>query len=265
MSKDLFKNLIEAVVALAADEVVNLLDSKRETVADAAQFLHCDHGFTANWLRHHEAISITRYAGDLRAISRERVAMMCLFELPVFQADSFGVIMNGELYELSGDGWSFRKKWPNREKTADAAQYLWKNQHSGDWVSLLQRFISEEIRSTASNRQKHLCTKVADAAWIAFDEGGYRDVLKTLGSERIQDFATEAKSWEVRKVSRKMLGVLNIEGYGKHGQRVKIQGAPVYDPFAFTPESELVKATAKAHGITSVTDVSFSWGPGIHS
>ena len=61
-----------------------------------------------------------------------------------------------------------------------------------------------------------------------------------------------------------MLGVLNIEGCGEHGQRVKVQGLPVYEPFNLDIESGIIKASAKACGITCVTNASFSSGPGIY-
>lgn len=249
MSKDLFKNLIEAVVALAADEVVKLLDSKREPVADAAMVLHLDHGFTLNWLRARKAEEIL---GACVSARRNQDVYV-------------GLLMNGLLYEINSDGYSFRLKYPDRERTADSAQYLWKSQISGDWEFVLKNYDSAAIRGSAKRRQEVLCAKVADAAWIAFDEGGYRLDLKFSSVERILDLATRAKARSNCDAPKKMIGILKLEGFGKFGQGVKIEGIPVFDDSGVStdPESEFVKSRAEAHGLTVVTGILYSFGPGI--
>jgi len=258
---DNFKLMIEALFDMAAAEAVKLADEKREPVADAATVMW-GFGYSSAWLKHASPQGIL---GSAVEINRSKNFYLQLERPTVFQADSFGVIMNGELYEPNGDGWSFRKKYPNREKTADAAQYLWCNCCYGiDVMDSLTRYEPGYIREMAEASQKRRCAEVAANAWIAFDEGGLRDVLKTLSAERIKDKAAEAKTREVRKESRQMLGVLNIEGYGEHGQRVKVQGLPVYEPFNLDIESGIIKASAKACGITCVTNASFSSGPGIY-
>lgn len=265
-----FGGILHEIVFEGVAGIVKLADEKREPIADAAEFLHCDHGFTANWLRHHEAISITRYAGDLRTMSRERVAMMCIFEPVIFQADRLGVVINGELYEPSGNGWSFRLKYPDREKLANSAQYLWKNQKSGDLASLLRRETPDYILDIAFGRQQYLCSKVADAAWVCVDSGFWKAhhfFSPTVSDGRILEAAEAIKERQSRSEAnpRDLLGVLKIEGQGEHGQRVKVEGIAVLEKFALDPESEFIKATAKAYGITSVTGASFSSGPGIYS
>lgn len=90
-----------------------------------------------------------------------------------------------------------------REKTADSAQYLWRvttgclrtRQNS------LRSCPADTIRAGAAMRQLDECQGVADNAWIAFDEGGHRDVLRPLVDEHIKDFATEAKIPKARKNS----------------------------------------------------------------
>lgn len=230
-------------------QIVKLADEKREPVADAARTLHLDRGFTLNWLRARKAKEII---GACVASNRNRDVYVGLID------KGMRCVMASEIFSMWGPA------YPDREKTADAAQYLWRNQAWGDWVEFLVEKDSEYILKTAPGRQEVLCAKVADNAWIAFDEGGYRDVLQTLGSERIRDYAEQAKARRSRNESRKMLGVLNIEGYGEHGQRVKVKGLPVYELFNLDPESEIIKVSAKVCGITSVTSASFSSGPEIY-
>lgn len=310
MKTDLFKDLIGVVAALAVDEVVKLLDAKREPVADlakllyvdlgaaqhvvkrhpleaqlqmldskrspvadAAQFLHCDHAFTANWLRHHEAISITRYAGDLRTMSRERVAMTRLFEPVVFKADSFGILMNSDMYEPCDDGWSFRLKYPDRQKTADSAEYLWRNQVSGIWDGPLRQYSANEIRSMASRRQETLCEKVADAAWVCMDVGIWRPHHfinePLLTSKRIIEAAEAIKSRisSEAPATRKMVAMLALEGYGGDGRSISVERIPVFNDSGHVgnnPESEFVVARAKEHGIEQLTGATTSFGPDIY-
>lgn len=241
-------------------EIVNLADEKRAPVADAASIMW-GFGYSSGWLKHASRETIL---GSAVEINRAKNFYLQLEKPPVFRADLFGVIMSGELYEPNGDGWSFRKKYLDREKTADAAQWLYQRQdlHAGE--CFLLRNAADRIRGIARNHQLAYCAEIADNAWIAFDEGGYRDVLRTLGAARIQDYAEQAKARRSRNESRKMLGVLNIEGYSEHGQRVKVKVLPVYELFNLDPESEIIKVSAKVCGITSVTSASFSSGPGIY-
>lgn len=290
MSKDLFKNLIEAVVALAADEVVKLLDrnrgphadlakvlyvdmgaaehivkrqpfevqlrlldGKREPVADAARNLHMVHGFDEvqlNW-GCRESIIGKAVALNRPSIGDIKGGMRCVGIHPVYTL--------------------WKPAYPDRERTADSAQYLWKNKHSGDWVSLLQRYTSEDIRSTACNRQKALCAEVADAAWKCFDSGywqAHHFIYNNVSAKRIIESAEAIKDFTSRAAPapRKMIGVLKLDGLGKFGQAVKVEGIPVFDDSGASsdPECEFVKSSADNHGMTVVTGIAFSFGPGIY-
>lgn len=248
MSKDIFKNLIEAVVALSADEVVKLLDSKREPIADAARTLHLDHGFTLNWLRAHTAQDIL---GACVAANRNHGVCVGSIE------GGMRCIVSCPTASLWGPA------YPDRERTADSARYLWENQVSGDLGSMLRCQTPAYIRESAVGRQANLCKEVADAAlYLWLNSGTHQPFYTDRPAEAI--IRAYIDRMEVRKGSRKMFGVLNIEGYGEHGQRVKIQGVPIFEAFVINLESELIKQSAKAYGIASVTGASFSSGPGIY-
>lgn len=406
MKNDIFKNLIEAVVALAADEVVKLIDGKRDAHADLAKVLYVDMGAaehiikrqpfeiqlklldskrertadSAQWLwlnsGQHQPFYTEKTPEQIvqARIDRQEEVLKCGLH-PVY-VHHHDVVMNCKLYESTGDGYSFKLKYPDREKTADAAQYvwknqaggrwesvlknhdsaairngakqrqeflctevadaaqclymvhgidevqlnwgdresiigkavalnrpsigdikggmrcirvhptyalwkpaypdrertadsaqyLWKNQHSGNWADILKRYTSAEIRHTAQARQAYICKDVADAAWIAFDEGGYRLDLKCGSVERILDLASRAKSRRVWGATKKMIGVLKLDGFGKFGQCVKVEGIPVFEDSGASadPECEFVKSSAEAHGLTVVTGILYSFGPGIY-
>lgn len=241
--------LAQAMAKEGAKMVVKRLDEEREHVADAARALYLKHGYHASWLDTHGATEIIG-----ACVSANRNHGVCV-----------GLIEGGMRCIGCGPSYSLWEPiYPNRELTADSARYLWENQVSGDLGSMLRRETISYILDVAAGRQVNLCKKVADDAWIAFDEGGYRVRLRVASSDRITELAGKAKAAEVRKKPRELLGVLNIEGYGEHGQRVKVEGVPVLERFVLDLESEFIKRSAKAYGIAAVTNASFSSGPGIY-
>lgn len=259
-----FEELIAAVVRLSAAEVVRLIDIKRQPVADAAAFLHLKHGFTANWLKARSPEEIRTHA----KANGESEHMMTSRQV-LFAADSFGIMLNGELYEPSGDGWSFRLKYPDREATADSALYLWKNQVTGNHVISLGYLNAKQIRSVAKARQKLLCKEVADAAWTCVDSGSWHAhhfIYGDLSNERIVEAAKAIKDCQLKRKAepRKMVGALRLEGWGEHGQRIKVEGIPIYsdsNPLSF--DGEFVNEAAKVYRIAEVTSMSTSFGPGV--
>lgn len=234
-------------------EAVNELDSKREPIADAAQCLHMVHGIDEvqlNWGCPDsiigKAVALNRPSiGDIKG------GMRCIGIHPVYAL--------------------WKPAYPDRERTADSAQYLWKSKHSGDWVGLLQRYTPQEIRSTASRRQEVLCTEVADAAWIAFDSGNWQAhhfIYNNVSAKRIIESAEAIKDFTSRAAPgpKKMIGVLKLDGFGKFGQVVKVEGIPVFEDSGPSAdlECEFVKSSAEAHGLTVVTGIAYSFGPGIY-
>lgn len=260
-----FEELITAVVRLSAAEVVRLIDIKRQPVADAAAFLHLKHGFTANWLK-------ARSPEEIRTSAKSvayNVTSQLLMTPVRFVAGSFGIVTNGELYEPSGDGWSFRLKYPDREATADAALFLWKNQVNGNRAISLGHLNARQIRSWARSRQKLLCEKVAGAAWTCVDSGSWQAhhfIYGDLSNERILEAAKAIKDCQLKRKAepRKMVGALCLEGWGEHGQRIKVEGIPIYsdsNPLSF--DGEFVNEAAKVYRIAEVTSMSTSFGPGV--
>lgn len=290
MSKDLFKNLIEAVVALAADEVVKLLDrnrdahadlakllyvdmgaaehivkrqpfevqlrlldSKREPVADAARNLHMVHGFDdvqLNW-GCRESIIGKAVALNRTSIGDIKGGMRCFGIHPVYAL--------------------WKPAYPDRERTADSAQYLWKNQVAGDWVEQLKRMTVKDILSSAKGRQTLICEAVSDAAWKCFDSGywqAHHFIYNNVSAKRIIESAEAIKDFtsRVAPTPKKMIGALKLEGFGKLGQVVKVEGIPVFDDSnaSSDPDCEFVKSSADNHGMTVVTGIAFSFGPGIY-
>ena len=140
-------------------------------------------------------------------------------------------------------------------------------------VRLLALEMAKEGAKLVVKRLDEKRERVADAAWVCMDVGilhphhFINDSLLT--SRRIIEAAEAIKSRVSSEApaKRKLLGVINIEGYGECGQRVKVEGIPYFDdcgPFALDLENEFVKRSAKAYGITSLCDASFSYGPDIY-
>lgn len=141
-----------------------------------------------------------------------------------------------------------------RAKTADAAQFLWRNNTNSvdDRKGSLMACPPSTIRLAARYRQEELASVVADNAWIAFDEGGFAADLKCAPPKRISELAAMAKA----KVARDPVGKMDIEGYGASGERITVRGIVVRRADSGGPVEALSERLGKQYGIVGVTSVS---------
>lgn len=247
-----FEALAKAIVDIAAAEVVNLVDSKREPIADAARILFLDHGFTPARLRAHTAEGIV---GACVAANRNRDVYV-------------GLIKGGMRCIGGGPAFSLWEPIdPNRERTADSARYVFMSSDHKSWQDWLMEMPAKNIRATAAAWQLSDCEEVADAAWTCIDSGdwhAYHFIYNNLSAKRIIESAEAIKDQAAKPV-RKLVALLSMEGHGCQGQLIAVEKIPVLnDSGDVSIESEFVKKYAKMHGIEEVTGVSHSFGPGIY-